>query len=128
VSYNNHFQHLLERYQQTGPDAVDLALSFAYFPYVEKLLSSHDMSLKKELTFIWGKIVALDASTVGDIVNVKGHGERYFCEFAGFGDMQLLALGAKPVHVVMALFVISCLPRCVSAAYCLNDVFRACLL
>jgi WD40 repeat protein len=118
--------HLLARYLQTGPDAVDLALSIGYFPYVEKLLSSHDMSLKKELTFIWGKIVALDPSTVGDIVKV--HGERYFCEFAGFEDLQLLTLGAKPVHVVMALFVISCLPRCVSAAYCLNDVFRACLL
>jgi Raptor N-terminal CASPase like domain len=98
---------LLSRYLQTGPDAVDLALSVGYFPYVLKLLQSPIPQLKQELVFIWGKIMALDQTTCLDLVKDQSdHGAKYFADFL---DCKGLADGEepRPVYLVMAAFVLS---------------------
>jgi WD40 repeat protein len=108
-TYRVNALHLLSRYLQSGPEAVDLALSIGYFPYVEKLLSSSDANLKKELVFIWGKIIALDPSTVCDLHKMRG--EVYLVNFLGMEANSLAEYGVGPVHLVMAEFGLSCIAR-----------------
>jgi len=89
---------LLASFLQTGPWAVDVALSMGIFPYVLKLLQSPTLELRQELIFIWGKILALDKSCEADIVKENGH--SYFINF-------LASQGGGAVYLAMAAFTVS---------------------
>lgn len=98
---------LLSRYLQTGPMAVDLALSVGLFPYMLRLLQSHTLEIRQELVFIWGKILALDESCRTDLVKEKG--EEYFVRFLTPGENG--EEDPKPVYLAVAMFVISVLAK-----------------
>lgn len=55
-----------------GPWAVEQALSVGIFSYVLKLLQTTGSELRRELVFIWSKILALDRACQDDLVK-DGH-------------------------------------------------------
>ncbi len=75
---------LLSRFLDTGPWAVDLALSVGIFPYVLRLLQSPAPELRAELVFIWAKILAVDQACTADLL--KENGERYFLSYFASDD------------------------------------------
>uniref|UniRef100_A0A7S2ZBS3 Uncharacterized protein n=2 Tax=Rhodosorus marinus TaxID=101924 RepID=A0A7S2ZBS3_9RHOD len=89
---------LLSRFLQIGAWAINHALSVGIFPYVLKLLQSQIPELRRELVFIWGKLLALDTSCVLDLV--KENGQVHFVDF-------LMNASAPPVCLAMSAFVLS---------------------
>lgn len=94
---------MIARYLQTGPVAVDLALSVGIFPYMLRLLKSQASEIRQDLVFIWSKILALDDTCRTDLVKEKG--EDYFARFLALqperGDEP------RPVYLAVAMFVLS---------------------
>ncbi|GJD12372.1 Regulatory-associated protein of mTOR [Galdieria sulphuraria] len=90
---------LIGRFLELGDWAVDLTLSVGVFPYILKLLQSSSMELKKELVFIWGKIICQDRSCVADLVREKGH--IYMLDFLDTDEEEAYE------SQVMALFILS---------------------
>ena len=88
---------LLSRFLDTGPWAVDLALSVGIFPYVLRLLQSPAAELRAELVFIWAKILAVDPACTEELF--KESGERYFLTSYAAED-------ASAVHLACAAFVL----------------------
>ncbi|GJQ09993.1 hypothetical protein GpartN1_g1784.t1 [Galdieria partita] len=91
--------NLIARFLESGDWAVDLVLSVGVFPYILKLLQSSSLELRKELVFIWGKIICQDRSCVADLVREKGH--IYMLDFLDTDEEEAYE------SQVMALFMLS---------------------
>lgn len=98
---------LISRYMQTGPVAVDLALSVGIFPYVLRLLHNQSPDIRKDLVFIWSKILALDDTCRVDLVKDKV--DEYFVRFLNLHSDP--SDEPKPVYLACAMFVLSVVAR-----------------
>ncbi|KAK4532709.1 hypothetical protein CCYA_CCYA13G3566 [Cyanidiococcus yangmingshanensis] len=92
---------LLSRFLDTGPWAVDLALSVGIFPYVLRLLQSPASELRAELVFIWAKILAVDPACTADLL--KENGERYFLSYFASEETQGVYLACAAFVLYMVL-------------------------
>lgn len=91
---------LLARFLQTGPVAIDLALSVGIFPYVLRLLQSSALDPRAPLVFIWAKVLAVDGTCRSDLV--KENGQEYFAAFLASSEATSL-----PVHTALAAYVLA---------------------
>lgn len=91
---------LLARFLQTGPVAIDLALSVGIFPYVLRLLQSSALDPRAPLVFIWAKVLAVDGTCRSDLV--KENGQEYFAAFLASPEATSL-----PVHTALAAYVLA---------------------
>lgn len=90
--------HLLGRFLDLGPWAVNLILSVGIYPYVLKLLQANPRELRPLLVFLWAKILAVDGSCQQDLVRDQSH--RYF--LGVLQDSTML-----PEHKTWSVFVLS---------------------
>ena len=93
---------LLARFLDTGPWAVDLALSVGFFFYVLRLLQSPAVELRQVLVFILTKILAYDPSAKVDLV--KEGAQQYFVN-------HLASQSAPARERVMSAFVLGIICR-----------------
>lgn len=120
---------LISRYVQTGPAAVDLALSVGIFPYIIRLLEKdklasildrkHLSGTRNDLVFIWSKILAFDESCQADVIKLDG--DLFFVNF-----LFDASSGIKPILTACALFVLSVIAREYSNRCCSNRTIEAC--
>lgn len=99
--------HLISRYMQTGPVAVDEALAVGIYPYMSKLLRDAVPEIHDDLVFIWSKILALDDSCRSDIV--KDQADEFFVRYLLYDKAQTKRPDA--VYLASAMFVISVVAR-----------------
>ena len=92
---------LLGDFLETGPRAVNQALSVGIFPYVLKLLQAPAGDLRATLVQIWGRVMAVDATCRDDLLKSGGH--AYFVQ-ALAADAQL-----RPEVRASAAFVLAAL-------------------
>jgi len=85
---------LLERFHHLGPSAVNIALSVGIFPYVLKLLQSHEY--KHILVGIWSKILEFDISCQVDLV--EDGALRHFVNHLHWGLPELNSTSLREDH------------------------------
>lgn len=98
---------LISRYMQTGPTAVDHALSVGVFPYIMRFLDKERLgtpeerkSIRNDLMFVWSKILAFDESCHADIV--KYNVDAFFVSYLYDATDDI-----EPIYLACALFVLS---------------------
>jgi regulator-associated protein of mTOR len=91
---------LLAKFLDFGPWAVSAALSVGIFPYVLKLITTQPKELRRLLTFIWAKILAVDKSCQAELAKDNGH--VYFIHVLSDPDVDA-------VYKVYSAFVLASL-------------------